>query len=173
MSGYRDTRWGKACVAIWTRMLIEVPSLQLNVGPDDGAKIGAPPLLTFQHAGETPVPALRGGSGDGGRNPWDRPTLLSVEIWGSTPAEAESIYEELLLALDAVAHGRAGKLGAFKPQIGSESSGNLGAKMIGSITLRLPVSRGRRTARATTHGVGVEADAPAESPGQGEEVTLV
>jgi hypothetical protein len=150
---YRETRWGQACVAIHVEMAKRLPSLALNVGPDEAAQTQAPPLVTFQHAGETAERPLRGGGGRGAGNAWDRPTMLAVEIWGSTPAEADGLYESLLLALNVVAHLRASKPGAFKPMVGSSTSGNLGAKMIGTITVRFALSRPARTQVASTIGV--------------------
>lgn len=166
---YRSTRWGAACVALHAEMLAAHPRLDLSVGPDEGAQTQAPPWIWFGHAGETPAAPLRGGGGDDARHPWDRPVLLSVELWGSSPEEAESIEEDLLLALDKVFHGRAGKPGKFEPMIGSATAGNLGAKIRGTITIRLAVVRSRRAAKATTSAITVGAASPA---GTSEEVTL-
>lgn len=169
----RDTKWGSACAAIFAGMMRRAPELKCNIGLDESASLSAPPLISFTHGGENPTWPYRGAGGGGPRHVYDRAIDLDVDCWGRDAAEAEAIYEALLLATNVAAHGRAAKLGAFKPQAGTKTSGNLGAKMIGKLTVRITVNEPPvRTAVPTSHGETVEVDAPGENPGQGQSKVL-
>lgn len=167
----RDTQWGQVCVAIHAAMLAHLPGLGCNIGPDEGAATGAPPLISFDHAGgETIERQLRGGAGAGSRGPWDRLPSIGFEAWGRTPVESEAIFSELLFALDEVAHGRAGKPGSVKPEVGSLTAGQLGTKYAGTFVVRVPVRRASRGAVAVDIGVTVAASAPDGSEGDAAEI---
>lgn len=174
---YRATKWGQACVALWREMVAPstpaapMPDVKCAIGPDEVAQTLAPPIVTFMHAGEDPTAPWRGG-GLANLHVWDRKVYLNIECWGATPADAEALEEAFLIAVDTLAHGRAGKPGKFKPVQGSATAGNLGSKMVGSVMIipsyvlmkdgqQLAVSRATpRSAVPTSHGVSVGPTSP-------------
>jgi hypothetical protein len=133
----RATDWGAAAQLLEKEVLAHMPDIQTAIGKDEEAAYSAAPSLTFTHGGAPRIErALRGGLG-----PWDRLLSLAVTCNGQTQVETEAIWKEVLLALNEVAHGRAGAPGVEGIEEGSQTSANDGWQIEGTVVVRLNVRR--------------------------------
>lgn len=166
----RDTPWGAFCADLWKLMLGKLPELAANIGIDECAKNGTAPLITFKHSGAVPVDPIRGGAGASTRQiaSCDKHTI-AVECWGVDGVDAWLIKRGLDIALDYLAHGRASSFGKGKwtQQLGSQTAGNFGVKVCGTIEARLAVlddnyyaAQAGRSVAPTSHDTTIAMAAP-------------
>lgn len=93
------------------------------------------------------VAVLRGGPGrpvvHGGANPkpvWTRSVEVEFHVWGADPDGAESLLNDLIAAIHAVAHGSAQFGGEEWPELNGEFLA-LGRVVITRATFLVPVTR--------------------------------
>jgi hypothetical protein len=138
----------------------DFPGLGCNIGLDEDALINTAPSITLTHDGEVAAPGLPGGGGRE-KTPFLRSVRIKVECWGSSLPEADDIYTSMLRALNATHHGRLGVPEKFAPQDGSDTKGQYGSKMVGSIVLKIHVTiAAPRVAQATAQQANVGVSSP-------------
>ncbi len=166
MSAYdadRATPWGIAAHALHERIKLAMPAVEERIGGDESTEHGAPPQIEWTLPKEAKVVApLRTGSKP--RWIYDYLASIAVEIWGSSPEEAWEVHRRLLLAVNALHHGRYSELGAVAQSHGQR--GLNGSKLTQTITLRLPVrdDEPRRATALTNTQDGEAFGDPAETP---------
>ena len=130
-STWADTPEGLVCTAIHALMVVDYPGLVLGIGPDGDSLHKAPPSAIYTFGDE---PIARGQRNNA---PFRREIPVTVTLWMRDPVEAINAWTSFLVALNRVAHGRAGT-----PQRATKKGGAIGSagcEVIGLFTLRLAV----------------------------------
>lgn len=142
-STWANTPWGLLCASIGALVAADFPAIEIGIGPDAESLHKAPPALTFAWDGDAQI--QRGVRG----SPFDDVIPIRATAWMPDPVQADLAASSIVLAIDAVLHGRAGTPGRkVKPQGGD--IGAAGAKMIVLFTLRLAIQRMRIPATVPT-----------------------
>jgi hypothetical protein len=128
---HADTAWGIVCTALHARLVVDFPAVPLGIGPDGASLHKSAPSCVFERADdETIAPGLRGAI-------YDRMIPIRVTLWMADPVEAEQAWLRFLIALNAVAHGRASR--PVRAKFPGGEIGAAGCKAIGLFMLRLAV----------------------------------
>ncbi len=128
---HADTAWGQVCTALHARLVVDFPTLTLGIGPDSASLNKAAGSCVFERPDdETIVAGLRGSI-------YDRMLPIRVTLWMADPVEAEQAWLRFLIALNAVAHGRASR--PVRAKFPGGEIGASGCKAIGLFLLRLAV----------------------------------